>query len=74
MRLAPTVPTVSLRDAEDLPTLVGLARFAEGRTGLPELTAYLDERTRAFLDPPAPAAPPAPTPGPLPRPLPEDAR
>ncbi|MET9617349.1 hypothetical protein [Kitasatospora indigofera] len=73
-RLAPTVPTAGLRDAEDLPTLVGLARFAEGRTGLPELTAYLDERTRDFLDPPAPAAPPAPTPGPLPRPLPEDAR
>jgi hypothetical protein len=51
-RLAPGVPTAGLRDAEDLPALVELAAFAEGRTGLAELSAYLETRTRAFL--PAP--------------------
>ncbi|MDH6114396.1 hypothetical protein P3T34_006611 [Kitasatospora sp. MAP12-44] len=50
--LAPTVPTAGLRDAEDLPALVELAQFAEGRTGLAELTAYLDSRTAAFLEGP----------------------
>ncbi|MEV8094761.1 hypothetical protein [Kitasatospora sp. NPDC085879] len=48
-RLAPGVPTAGIRDAEDLVPLVGIARFAEGRTGLAELTAYLAERTAAFL-------------------------
>ncbi|MFJ3881662.1 hypothetical protein ACIPW5_29970 [Streptomyces sp. NPDC090077] len=43
-RLSPTVPTAGIRDAEDLPALVELAQFAEGRTGLAELTAYLDGR------------------------------
>ncbi|MFC8454451.1 hypothetical protein [Kitasatospora sp. NPDC057223] len=52
-RLAPGVPTAGLRDAEDLPALVELAAFAEGRTGLAELTAYLETRTRAFLPTPA---------------------
>ncbi|MDH6131261.1 hypothetical protein P3T37_000630 [Kitasatospora sp. MAA4] len=51
-RLAPTVPTAGLRDAEDLPALVELAQFAEGRTGLAELTAYLDARTAHFLKDP----------------------
>ncbi|MBE1535699.1 hypothetical protein [Actinomadura algeriensis] len=49
-RLAPTVPTAGIRDAEDLPTLVELARFAEGRVGLPALQAHLDERTARFLE------------------------
>lgn len=48
-RLSPAVPTAGIRDAEDLPSLVGLARFATGRTGLPELRAHLDARTAAFL-------------------------
>ncbi|GAA4969251.1 hypothetical protein HD597_008745 [Nonomuraea thailandensis] len=43
-RLAPVVPTAGVRDAEDLPALVELARFAEGRTGLAELRAYLEDR------------------------------
>ncbi|MFJ2636640.1 hypothetical protein ACIO6U_32455 [Streptomyces sp. NPDC087422] len=51
-RLAPTVPTAGIRDAEDLPSLVGLARFASGRTGLPELRAHLDSRITAFLTAP----------------------
>ncbi|MGF1431469.1 hypothetical protein [Kitasatospora sp. LaBMicrA B282] len=48
-RLAPSVPTVGLRDAEDLPMLVELAQFAEGRTGLTELRAHLDRQVAAFL-------------------------
>ncbi|WP_433478869.1 hypothetical protein ACQPZP_18580 [Spirillospora sp. CA-142024] len=48
-RLAPTVPTAGIRDAEDLPTLVELARFAEGRVGLARLRAHLDDRTTRFL-------------------------
>lgn len=48
-RLAPTVPTAGIRDAEDLPALVELAQFAEGRTGLAELTAHLKARTEQFL-------------------------
>ncbi|AQZ66528.1 unnamed protein product [[Actinomadura] parvosata subsp. kistnae] len=43
-RLATVVPTAGIRDAEDLPALVELARFAEGRTGLAELRAYLEDR------------------------------
>ncbi|MBL1088835.1 MULTISPECIES: hypothetical protein [Streptomyces] len=48
-RLSPVVPTAGVRDAEDLPALVQLARFAEGRTGFTELRAHLDERVRQFL-------------------------
>lgn len=47
-RLAPSVPTSGVRDAEDLPALVELAQFAEGRTGLAELRAYLDDRVKLF--------------------------
>ncbi|MCG5219814.1 hypothetical protein [Streptosporangium sp. KLBMP 9127] len=43
-RLSPAVPTAGIRDAEDLPALVELAAFAEGRTGLDELRAYLEDR------------------------------
>ncbi|MFF6774803.1 hypothetical protein ACFY8W_14750 [Streptomyces sp. NPDC012637] len=49
-RLAPAVPTAGIRDAEDLPALVEIARFAEGREGLPALRAYLDRRVELFLD------------------------
>ncbi|AXG77480.1 hypothetical protein [Streptomyces paludis] len=48
-RLAPGVPTAGIRDAEDLPALVEIARFAEGRTDPAELRAYLDGRVRRFL-------------------------
>ncbi|MEU9119263.1 hypothetical protein AB0C96_05285 [Streptomyces sp. NPDC048506] len=48
-RLSAAVPTAGVRDAEDLPALVQLARFAEGRTGLAELRAHLDDRVRQFL-------------------------
>ncbi|MFJ9734196.1 hypothetical protein ACIRUL_23100 [Streptomyces sp. NPDC101171] len=43
-RLSATVPTAGIRDAEDLPALVELAQFAEGRTGLTELIGYMDTR------------------------------
>ncbi|MFE1960980.1 hypothetical protein [Streptomyces sp. NPDC059479] len=49
-RLAPSVPTAGIRDAEDLPALVEIAQFAEGRTGLAELRAYLDRRVQRFID------------------------
>ncbi|MET9955537.1 hypothetical protein ABZ135_28880 [Streptomyces sp. NPDC006339] len=49
-RLAPGVPTAGIRDAEDLPALVEIARFAEGREGLAALRAYLDRRVELFLD------------------------
>ncbi|MGW0060900.1 hypothetical protein ACWDTT_13360 [Streptosporangium sandarakinum] len=49
-RLAPGVPSAGIRDAENLVALVELARFAEGRTGLPELRAHLAHRVAAFLD------------------------
>ncbi len=48
-RLAPGVPTAGIRDAEDLASLVEIARFAEGRTGAAELKAYLDRRVALFL-------------------------
>ncbi|MFC8348485.1 hypothetical protein [Streptomyces sp. NPDC057280] len=48
-RLAPSVPTAGVRDAEDLPALVEIAQFAEGRTGLAELTAYLDARAERLV-------------------------
>ncbi|MEU0158871.1 hypothetical protein ABZ154_08510 [Streptomyces sp. NPDC006261] len=48
-RLAAGVPTAGIRDAEDLPALVEIARFAEGRTGPAELQAYLDRRVALFL-------------------------
>ncbi|GAA1985726.1 hypothetical protein GCM10009838_55130 [Catenulispora subtropica] len=47
--LSPSVPSVGIRDAEDLVPLVELAQFAQGRLGLPELLAYLDGRVRRFL-------------------------
>ncbi|MFF8789612.1 hypothetical protein [Streptomyces sp. NPDC015125] len=48
-RLAASVPTAGVRDAEDLPALVQLAGFAEGHTGPAELRAHLDDRVRQFL-------------------------
>ncbi|MCF2525899.1 hypothetical protein [Yinghuangia soli] len=48
-RLGPGIPTVGVRDAEDVPTLVELARFAEGRSGFDELNRYLAARQEQFL-------------------------
>ncbi|MFD8743864.1 hypothetical protein [Streptomyces sp. NPDC059616] len=48
-RLSPSVPTTGVRDAEDLPALVELAGFAEGRTGAAALYAYLDRQVARFV-------------------------
>jgi hypothetical protein len=47
--LSPFVPTVGLRDAEDLPTMLNFARFAEGSAPLSELETYLTQRVQQFL-------------------------
>ncbi|MBP2326644.1 hypothetical protein JOF56_007029 [Kibdelosporangium banguiense] len=44
------VPTVGVRDAEDVPALVEFAGFTEGRTGLDELRAHFDDRIARFLE------------------------
>ena len=43
-RLSPLVPTVGLRDAEDLPTVLSFARFADGAAPLEELSGFLAQR------------------------------
>lgn len=48
-RLSPTVPTAGVRNAENIPALVELARFADGRSGLAELREHLDRRVASFL-------------------------
>ncbi|MFE6762508.1 hypothetical protein [Streptomyces sp. NPDC057689] len=47
-RLSASVPTAGIRDAEDLPALVEIAQFSEGRTGPAELYAYLDRQVARF--------------------------
>ncbi|WP_327090557.1 hypothetical protein OIE66_08020 [Nonomuraea sp. NBC_01738] len=42
-RISPQVPTAGIRDAETLPALVELARFAASGAGYPSLLRYLDE-------------------------------
>lgn len=48
-RLTPAVPTVGIRDAEDLPALAGLARLADGTSGMAELRAHLDTAAHRFV-------------------------
>jgi hypothetical protein len=48
--LSPAIPTVGLRDAEDLPTMLGFARFAEGSASLAELEEYLAARVKKLLN------------------------
>jgi hypothetical protein len=43
------IPTVGLRDAEDLPTMLAFARFASGVVGLSVLEAYLSKRVDSLL-------------------------
>ena len=43
------IPTVGLRDAEDLPTMLGFAQFANGAASLSELEDYLAERVENHL-------------------------
>lgn len=47
--LSPTIPTVGLRDAEDLPAMLNFARFAEGAASLGDLEDYLAARVEQML-------------------------
>lgn len=47
--IGPAVPTVGLRDAEDLLTMIGFARFADGSAPLEELEGYLAARVRELV-------------------------
>lgn len=48
--LSPSIPTVGIRDAEDLPTMLGFARFADGSAPLSELEDYLAARVQQMLN------------------------
>ncbi len=47
--LSPYIPTLGIREAEDLPTLVNFARFADGDVSLKELEDYLALRVQQML-------------------------
>ena len=47
--IGPALPTVGLRDAEDLLTMLGFARFADGTAPLSELEEYLEARMLRML-------------------------
>lgn len=59
-RISLLVPTVGLRDAEDLPIAVGFARFADGAAPLSELETYLAGRVQQMLTPQPAATPTVP--------------
>lgn len=48
-QLSSLVPTVGLRDAEELPVVLEFARFAEGTASLTELETYLASRVQHLL-------------------------
>jgi hypothetical protein len=48
-RLTPELPAVGIRDAEDVPALVELARFAYGATSFDALRRQLADRVERFL-------------------------
>lgn len=56
--LGPSVPTVGIRDAEELPLKLAFARFTHGDVPLAELEAWLLERSASEL-PPEPSEPDA---------------
>lgn len=47
--LSSNVPTLGLRNVEDLPTVLNFARFASGSTSLSELEEYLKKRVQIML-------------------------
>ena len=55
--LGSALPTIGLRDAEDLLTGIGFARFADGTAPLAELESYLAQRVPQLLRRLQPAAP-----------------
>ena len=48
--LSPLTRSIGLRNAEDLPTALGFARYVTGHGDLAELEAYLERRVRDFLE------------------------
>ncbi len=48
-RLSPLIPTVGIREAEDLPIVLEFAKFAEGKGTLAELEEYLGDRVKQLL-------------------------
>lgn len=48
--LGPAIPTLGIRDAEDVPTLLTFARFADGSAELSELQAYLERCAKAVIE------------------------
>ncbi len=49
------IPTVGVRDAEDIPTMLGFARFASGSAPIAELEDYLAARVATLMDQTAPS-------------------
>lgn len=47
--LTPSVPTIGIRDADDLPTMLAFARFAAVDAGLEGLHEFLEARVAAFV-------------------------
>lgn len=47
--LSPHIPTLGIREAEDLPTMVNFARFADGDISLKDLEDYLALRVKQML-------------------------
>lgn len=48
--LSDIIPTVGLRDAEDLPTMLNFAQFAQGKATLSQLENYLAQRAQQMLE------------------------
>jgi hypothetical protein len=48
-QISPLVPTIGIREAEDLPTVLAFMRFADGRGSLAELETYLLQRAQDIL-------------------------
>ncbi len=48
--LSPLTRSIGLRNAEDLPTALGFARYVTGHGDLAELEAYLERRVQEFLE------------------------
>jgi hypothetical protein len=49
-QISPLVPTIGIREAEDLPTVLAFMRFADGRSSLRELEKYLLTRAKDLLN------------------------
>jgi hypothetical protein len=48
-QLSPLIPTIGIREAEDLPTVLAFMRFADGKSNLGELETYLTDRSNDIL-------------------------